>query len=35
MFSRDGGNLIPEKPQILGMGVGIEPVWDTLGMGKT
>ena len=26
MFFGDGGNLIPEKPQILGMGLGIEPL---------
>ena len=25
MFFGDGGNLIPEKPRILGMGLGIEP----------
>ena len=26
MFFGDGGNLIPEKPQILAMGLGIEPL---------
>ena len=26
MFFGDGGNLIPEKPRILGMGLGIEPL---------
>ena len=26
MFFGDGGNLIPEKPRISGMGLGIEPL---------
>ena len=26
MFFGDGGNLIPKKPRILGIGVGIEPL---------
>ena len=38
MFFGDGGNLIPEKPRILGMGLVIDPLknfGDTLGMGET
>ena len=26
MFFREGGNLIPKNPRILGMGLGIEPL---------